>query len=260
MNPPVEAPTSRHRRPSTSTPKGCQGPLELLTAARGVAPPGAHVHLDVRSDEHPGLRGYGVRCGPTRTSPAITAAAARLREFVHPALGEQRVQPAFLLHETKGTGERVCERASHRNRGRRVTTNSDMTLARLVPLPIHAALEVALASMWSQCPSRSDSKRPRCVVAVVIGVLMMGAGLAAATQGSGRSGPGALRVSAHADVDLGLALASALAGLIFAIGGDVGAAGLFVAAAAARGCWRSPRATARGRSDVTKEVSAHTSQ
>jgi hypothetical protein len=73
------------------------------------------------------------------------------------------------------------------------------------------------------------------VVAFVIGVLMMGTGLAAAAQISGRGGPGALRVSAHADVDLGLALASALAALVFATGGDVGAAGLLVAVSAAQG-------------------------
>ena len=106
-----------------------------------------------------------------------------------------------------------------------------MTLARLVPLPIHAAVEVALASIVVALPFALGFEASALVVAVVIGVLMMGIGLAAATQISGRGGPGALRVSAHADVDLGLALASALA----AIGGDVAAAGLFVAAAAAQG-------------------------
>jgi hypothetical protein len=110
-----------------------------------------------------------------------------------------------------------------------------MTLARLVPLPIHAAVEVALASIVVALPFALGFEASALVVAVVIGVLMMGIGLAAATQISGRGGPGALRVSAHADVDLGLALASALAALVFAIGGDVAAAGLFVAAAAAQG-------------------------
>ena len=73
------------------------------------------------------------------------------------------------------------------------------------------------------------------MVAVVIGVLMMGTGLAAATQISGTRRSRGLRVSAHVDVDLGIALASALAALVFAIGGDVAAAGLFVAVAAAQG-------------------------
>jgi hypothetical protein len=110
-----------------------------------------------------------------------------------------------------------------------------MTLARLVPLPIHAALEVALASIVVALPFALGFEASALVVAAVVGVLMMGIGLAAATQTSGRGGPGALRVSAHADVDLGLALASALAALVFAIGGDVGAAGLFVAVGAAQG-------------------------
>ena len=110
-----------------------------------------------------------------------------------------------------------------------------MTLARLVPLPIHAAFEVALASIVMALPFALGFEASALVVAVVVGVLMMGTGLAAATQISGRAGPGALRVSAHVDVDLGLALASAFAALVFAIGGDVGAAGLFVVVAAAQG-------------------------
>ena len=111
-----------------------------------------------------------------------------------------------------------------------------MTLARLVPLPIHAAFEVALAPVVIALPFALGFDASALVVAMVIGVLMMGTGFAAATQASGsRNGPGALRVSAHADVDLGLALASALAALVFAIGGDVGPAGLFVGVAAAQG-------------------------
>jgi hypothetical protein len=110
-----------------------------------------------------------------------------------------------------------------------------VTLARLIPLPIHAALEVALAAVVMAVPFALGFEASALVVALVIGVLMMGTGLAAAAQISGRDGPGALRVSAHADVDLGLALASACAALIFAIGGEVGAAGLFVTVSAAQG-------------------------
>ena len=110
-----------------------------------------------------------------------------------------------------------------------------MTIARLIPLSVHAAFEVALASIVIATPFWLGFDAAALVVAVVIGVLMMGAGLAAAGQIPGRGGPGALRVSAHADVDLGLALSSALAGLVFATSGDVAAAGLFVAAAAGQG-------------------------
>lgn len=110
-----------------------------------------------------------------------------------------------------------------------------MTLARLIPLPIHAAFEVALASIVIAVPLALGFDASALVVAMVIGVLMMGSGLAAAAQISGRGGPGALRVSAQADVDLGLALASAITALVFATGGAVGPAGLFVAVAAAQG-------------------------
>jgi hypothetical protein len=107
-----------------------------------------------------------------------------------------------------------------------------MTLARLIPLPIHAAFEVALAAVVMAVPFALGFDASALVVAMVIGVLMMGTGLAAAAQ---IGGPGALRVSAHVDVDLGLALASAFAALVFATGGDVAAAGLLVAVAAAQG-------------------------
>ena len=112
---------------------------------------------------------------------------------------------------------------------------TNMTIARLLPLPIHAALEVALASIVVALPFALGFDASALVVAVVLGVLIMGIGLAAATQTSGRGGQGALRVSAHADVDLGLALASAVAALVFAIGGDIAPAGLFLAVAAAQG-------------------------
>jgi hypothetical protein len=108
-----------------------------------------------------------------------------------------------------------------------------MTVARLIPLPVHAALEVALASIVLAVPFALGFDAAALVVAVAIGVLMMGAGLAATGQISG--GGSALSVSAHVDVDLGLALASALSALVFALGGEVGAAGLFVAVAAAQG-------------------------
>ena len=93
-----------------------------------------------------------------------------------------------------------------------------------------------MASIVMALPFALGFDASALVVAVVIGVLMMGTGLAAATQISGRGGPGALRVSAHVDVDLGLALASALAALVFAIGGDVGSG------RALRGRCRSPGA------------------
>ena len=52
----------------------------------------------------PGLD-TGERCGPTRTSPAITAAAAWLRDSNIPRSTSMRVESAFTRHVAKGTDE-----------------------------------------------------------------------------------------------------------------------------------------------------------
>jgi len=125
--------------------------------------------------------------------------------------------------------------------------NFDMTLARLVPLPIHAALEVALAPVVIAAPFVLGLDGVAYVVAVAIGVLLMGTGLATTTLLSGRGAPSGLRVSAHVDVDLGIALASALAALGFAIVDEFAAAAFFTTIAIAQGLLTSiTRYSARG--------------
>jgi hypothetical protein len=113
--------------------------------------------------------------------------------------------------------------------------NIDMTLARLVPLPIHAALEVAMAPIVIAAPFVLGLDGAAYVVALIIGVLLMGTGLATTTLLSGRGAPQGLRVSAHVDLDLGIALASAVSALAFAIAGDMAAGGLFAVIAATQG-------------------------
>jgi len=113
--------------------------------------------------------------------------------------------------------------------------NTDMTLARLVPLPIHAALEVALAPIVIAAPFALGLDPAAYVVALIIGVLLMGTGLTTTTALRGRAAPQGLRVSAHVDLDLGIALASAVSALAFAIGGDVVAGGFFGTIAVALG-------------------------
>ena len=51
--------------------------------------------------------------------------------------------------------------------------NIDMTLARLVPLPIHAALEVALAPVVIAAPFALGLTPSAYIVAMIIGVLLM---------------------------------------------------------------------------------------
>ena len=111
----------------------------------------------------------------------------------------------------------------------------EMTLARLVPLPIHAALEVALAPIVIAAPFVLGLDGSAYVVAVIIGVLLMGTGLATTTVLSGRGAPQGLRVSALIDIGLGIALASAFSALAFAIVGEFVAAAFFATIAIAQG-------------------------
>ena len=111
----------------------------------------------------------------------------------------------------------------------------DMTLARLVPLPIHAALEVALAPMVIAAPFALGLDAGAYVVALIIGVLLMGTGLATITLLSGRDAPQGLRVSAQFDVALGIALAAAVSALAFAVMGEMLAGAVFATFAIAQG-------------------------
>ena len=111
----------------------------------------------------------------------------------------------------------------------------EMTLARLVPLPIHAAMEVALAPIVIAAPFALGLDSNAYVVALIIGVLLMGTGLATTSLLSGRGAPQGLRVSAHFDVDLGIALAAAFSALAFAIVGEFMAAAFFATIAIAQG-------------------------
>jgi hypothetical protein len=113
--------------------------------------------------------------------------------------------------------------------------NIDMTLARLVPLPIHAALEVALAPIVIAAPFALGLDAGPFVVALIIGVLLMGTGLATITLLSGRDAPQGLRVSAQFDVALGIALAAAVSALAFALTGEMLAGALFATVAIAQG-------------------------
>jgi hypothetical protein len=113
--------------------------------------------------------------------------------------------------------------------------NIEMTLARLVPLPIHAALEVALAPIVIAAPFALGLDPAAYVVALIIGVLLMGTGLATTTALSGRAAPQGLRVSAHVDLDLGIALAAAVSAFALAFAGDLVAGGFFGTIAMAMG-------------------------
>ena len=95
---------------------------------------------------------------------------------------------------------------------------------------------------------------------MIIGVLLMGTGLATTSLISGRAAPQGLRVSAHVDVDLGIALASAISALAFAIMGEMAAGGFFAAIAVALGPAGGHDALLRaGVARQARQASAHTS-
>jgi hypothetical protein len=122
-----------------------------------------------------------------------------------------------------------------------------MTLARIVPLPIHAAFEVAMAPAVMAAPFALGLGGPAYVAALLIGVVMMGVGLATAASVGDRGTPQGVRISALADVNLGIALALSLTALGFAIVDEVAAAGFFAATALAQGLLAvTTRYSARG--------------
>jgi hypothetical protein len=103
----------------------------------------------------------------------------------------------------------------------------DMTLLRLVPIHVHAALETLLAPAMIAAPFAFGFGPGPMIASFVLGVLLMGTALATgASLGHGAVGDARMRVSAHASVDLGLTLAAAASAVTFGFGGEP-VAGLF---------------------------------
>jgi hypothetical protein len=103
-----------------------------------------------------------------------------------------------------------------------------MTLARLVPLHIHAALETALAPVLVAAPFVLGFDAGPMVASVVLGMIMMGTALATGAglaDGSRQQPP--VRVSAHAGLDRGFAFATAACAIAFGLAGESLAAGFF---------------------------------
>jgi hypothetical protein len=102
-----------------------------------------------------------------------------------------------------------------------------MTLLRLVPIHIHAALETLLAPALMVAPFALDFGPAALVAGVVLGVVLMGIALNTGVSLAGRSAAeGRFRISGHASLDLGLALAAAVCAVAFGLSDEPGA-GLF---------------------------------
>jgi hypothetical protein len=102
-----------------------------------------------------------------------------------------------------------------------------MTLLRLVPIHVHAALETLLAPVLIVAPFAFGFGPSAMVAAVVLGVVLMGTALTTGASLSGAPvGDSRFRVSDHASLDLGLALAAAACAVVFGLSEEPGA-GLF---------------------------------
>ena len=94
---------------------------------------------------------------------------------------------------------------------------------------VHAVLETILAPVLIVAPFAFGFSAPALVASVVLGTLLMGTALSTGASLAGQEG--GLRVSAHASLDLGLALAAAVCSFAFGFTLDP-VAGLFFGAVA----------------------------
>jgi hypothetical protein len=104
-----------------------------------------------------------------------------------------------------------------------------MTLLRLIPIHVHAVLETILAPVLIVAPFAFGFSPGALIASVVLGVLVMGTALSTSAALAGQQG--GLRVSAHASLDMGLALAALVCSIGFGLVQDP-AAGLFFGAVA----------------------------
>lgn len=104
-----------------------------------------------------------------------------------------------------------------------------MTLLRLIPIHVHAVLETILAPVLMVAPFAFAFSPGALIASVVLGVLVMGTALSTSAALAGLQG--GLRVSAHASLDLGFALAALACSIGFGFFQDP-ATGLFFGAVA----------------------------
>ena len=102
-----------------------------------------------------------------------------------------------------------------------------MTAMRLIPLPLHAALEMLLGLVVGAAPFALGLGPAAAIVGVVAGVLIVGLALQSVDTGDGAG----VAVSAHLAGDQGVALGLAASGGVMAFAGEPIAAALFAGAA-----------------------------
>ena len=101
-----------------------------------------------------------------------------------------------------------------------------MTALRIIPLPVHAALEMLAGIALGIAPFVLGLSTSAAFVGVIAGVLIVGLALQSVDEN--------LHIAAHLAGDQGLALGLAVAGGAMALAGDAAAAALFAAAGVAQ--------------------------
>ena len=94
-----------------------------------------------------------------------------------------------------------------------------MTIARLLPLHVHGALEVLVALVIMVAPFMLGFEPAAMIASVLLGSLVLGVALATHVGDEG-----ALPISAHAAFDIAFAIAMSAGAVVFAIVEDVPAA------------------------------------
>lgn len=106
---------------------------------------------------------------------------------------------------------------------------SAMTAFRLIPLPVHAALEMVTGLMTMAAPFALGFGPAATVVAVFAGAIIFGIALSAATGET--SGRGTMAIGTHHAADYGIAIGLTGAAALVAFDGDP-RAGMVLAALA----------------------------
>jgi hypothetical protein len=109
-----------------------------------------------------------------------------------------------------------------------------LTIARVVPIHIHAAVETLVGPVMMFAPFVLGFSTAAMIASFLLGVLVIAVALTTSAyltpEGARRS---SARVSAHAEMDLGITIATAACAIGFGLTGDVAAGGFFGTAAIA---------------------------
>ena len=101
-----------------------------------------------------------------------------------------------------------------------------LTIARIVPIHIHAALETLIGPVLMFTPFALGFSPSAMIASFLLGVLVIAVALTTSTSLTAESARrNSVRVSAHAELDLGITLATAACAIGFGLAGEAAAAG-----------------------------------